>query len=1858
MQKATFRFVGQLGLILLTLLFIQSCKKKVSETDKVADVSAYIYAYTSGVVSKITPIRVRFAREAVALEEVGEAVETRLYSMKPTVAGKAIWEDNRTMLFEPETYLDSGTQYEFEVALSKIFDDVPKNARSFKMPFRTKELRYDVQVEGLRAANGDNLKAQELHGKVLTGDIAAAEIVEKGLTAKQGGKTLRVTWQHLDGNKRHQFIVEGISRENNPSEVSIDWNGAAVGIAKKGEKQVVVPPLDEFKVADAEVRGGGDTHIALSFTDPLQKNQQLAGLVSISKYNGRLKFVIDRNVLKVYPTGRIVGERKITVRAGVKNVNGVKMPKNSEWNIAISDAKPQLRLAGQGTIMPNSNGLIFPFDAIGLKTVDIEVVKIFDNNILQFLQTNAIDQGYDLERVGRIILQEKVNLADLDGSADPYTMSRYAVDLAKLIDDDPDAIFQIRMGFRPAYALYNCGEAEDESDDLTVMDNSLEDGEFTSIWGSYYGIDGYYDGFEYGHRDNPCFPAYYNYDRFVRRNVLASDIGIIAKSGKDGSVMVAIADIKSTNPMEETTVEFYDFQQQLIKSIKTDGDGIINTKLEKKPFAIIATKGSQKGYLRMLDPNSLSLSRFDVAGAEAQKGLKGFIYGERGVWRPGDSIFLNFVLEDKQGKLPASHPVNFELIDPKGQVQHQWTSSNSISNVYPLTVATSTAAPTGNWMAKVKVGGATFSKSVKVETVKPNRLKIKMDIGRDQIMAKDGNINCDLQVNWLHGAPAQNVEVKIEKQVRAVNTTFKKYSEYEFDDPARKMEAEPQVVFGGKVNEAGNTNITIKRNQGKLFPGMLATSFNIRAFEKGGDFSSDQFTIKESPYDTYTGIYIKKNKYGEKRLDIGKNNSVEFIAVDENGNAAAGRNLKVGLYRMNWRWWWDRSNDNISQYNSAKHYGSVESANVRTNGKGEVEWNVNIDDWGRYLVRVCDNESGHCSGDIFYAGYPWNDGENNQNRDAASMLAFVADKDNYQVGDIVELTIPSSGDGRALISIENGSRIIESYWTNTKNGETKFSFYATKEMTPTVYANISLIQPHGQVKNDLPIRLYGVIPINIEDEATRLNPELKMPDVLEPEQRVTVQVSENKGKAMAYTIAMVDEGLLDLTRFGTPNPWNSFYAREALGVKTWDVYDHVLGAYGGELERVLAIGGDAELRKSKDNQQANRFKPVVKHLGPFFLAKGRTAKHEITVPNYVGSVRTMVVASNNGAYGSSEKTTAVRKPLMVLATLPRVLGPTEELTLPVTVFAMENKIKNVKVTIEETSGLVNVVGGNSQNLTFAKPEEALVNFNIKVADRVGVAKFKITATGAGENASQEIEIQVRNPNPFVTNVDEKVLQPGENWTTTFEAVGITGTNESLLEVSNIPPIDLGKRLNYLIRYPHGCIEQTTSSGFPQLFVTKLMEVDDAKKNQIARNITATIDRLKRFQTSNGGFGYWPGDNYASTWGTNYAGHFMLEAQKVGYSLPSNLLSQWKRYQKKQAQNWNYGDNRYDNELTQAYRLYTLALAGAPEIGAMNRLRENSKVSDQAKWRLAAAYAEIGKPEVAAALVKSLKTAVKAYRELSYTYGSGLRDEAMILETLVGMKDLDRAGNIARNISKQLSSGEWHGTQTVAYSLLAIGKFVGNTAVGDQFKFAYQIGNQPSVNAGSTTPIMSIDVPVDRNPNKSVNLTNNSNGVLYVNLITTGQPLIGDQTEKAENLTMKVKYLDNEGNSIDVNRLAQGTDFVAQVSITNPGTKGIRYEEMALTQIFPSGWEILNTRMTNVERFADSNKPEYQDIRDDRVYSYFDINRKAKHTYTIQLNAAYEGRYYLPTVSCEAMYDNTIQAREPGEWVEVVKPSSL
>lgn len=1847
-----------LTLLCTIVLIASSCKKPDAPRAKVMSdkVFAYIYAHTSGTISQSEPVKVRFTKPVVTTDKIGTTAEAGIFAIRPAIKGNATWLADNTLVFEPTEDYEYGKQYLATIELDRLFENVPSEAQRFEFNLQIRELFFEVMVDGLEGVDDSDLSQQSIKGKLYFSEAVDDVNVERLLEAKQGKARRNIKWTHSGQN--HHFVVEDIRRSNITSTVELAWDGAPMGIDYKGSSSVAIPALGDFSLLDAKIIQQAEPYIILTFSDPLLADQDLKGLIKFPNYYGRLRTDIDGNKVRVYPSGSLSGEQSVIAKKGIKNINKIAMSESSTLEVVFQSPKPEVRLSGNGVIMPSSEGLVFPFEAIALEAIDLEIFKIHNNNILQHLQVNELDQNGELERVGTVIYQEKIDLKKLSKSANPLSWSHYAVDLEKLILDDPHAIYQVRIGFQQSYSLFNCNQSDlDDEEQLSLTtdkEEDLENGEIRSIWDTAYPD---YPGYRWAHKENPCYPGFYRYHNFVRRNVLMSNLGIIAKKAKDGSMLLTVSDIRTTKPLSGVQLNFYNQQNQLIHTMATDGDGVARTKLEKEAKLVVAESGSQKGYLRMTDGYSLSLSRFDVEGVERQKGMKGYLYGERGVWRPGDSLFLHFVLES--GNMPDDHPVQFELYDPRGQLQEKRNTAVNVNKVYPLHTATSVDAPTGDWQAVVTIGGAKFRKSLKIETVKPNRLKVALDLGKEKIYESDGQLNANLTVKWLHGAAARNLKAKSELELKAVNTSFTKYKEYEFDDPTRKFYSNPKVIFDGNLNENGEASIDYKLSTNNRAPGLLQANIKTRAFEKGGDFSTATMQVPYYPYEHYAGVFLPENEYGEKRLSIGEKANIDFVLVDKDGKAQANKKLKVGIYRVNWRWWWDRDNENLSQYNNSNHMGAMKTSALTTNSKGEVQWDVEIERWGRYLVRVCDANTGHCSGDFFYAGYPY--GDQGQNRDAAAMLTVQPDKDSYNVGDEVTLTIPGGEKGRCLISLESGDKVIETYWKDTKAGTNTFSFRATEEMSPTIYAHVSLMQPHEKKKNDLPIRMYGLAPIKIEDPATRLSPELKMPTVLKPKENFALSVSEKNGKEMAYTIAIVDDGLLDLTNFKSPNPWDAFFAKEALGVQTWDVYDHVLGAYGGQLERIFSVGGDvAELNKAKA-KKANRFKPVVLHLGPFYLAPGETVTHELQMPNYVGSVRAMVVASGNGAYGNFEKTIPVKKPLMLLATLPRTLGPTEVLQLPVNVFAMEKKVKNVNISVKEKSGLVNFTNGQSQSLSFNAVGDKMANFDLSVGNRTGVATFVVTAEGGGEVASQEIEIQVRNPNPFVTESFDEEVAEGATEGIDFQVIGTAGTNSAVLEVSRIPSINLEERMDYLIRYPYGCLEQTTSSGFPQLFVKNLLPMDAEQKREVEYNIKATLEKLKTFQLGNGNFSYWPGQSRYDSWGNNYAGHFILEAEKQGYSLPINMKKRWLKGQQRLAKEWipkGYENNRYRHyrdrgwELVQAYRLYTLALAESPEWGAMNRMLEMKNLKASTKWRLAAAYAVAGKPEVAEKLVKGLSTTGSAYREMSGTYGSGLRDEAMVLETLSLLNRKEDANTLLKTIADRLSDDRWYGTQTVSYCLLAIAKHVGAEDASVPFEFAFSVNGSAAQNASCATPMMQIKIPIDGTNQQKVNLTNKSNHQLFARLINTGQPLIGDSGSKSENIKMQVTYKTTDGNKLDPTNIQQGMDFIAEVTVTHPGGSKGKYREMALTQVFPAGWEIHNPRMDGINGAAMTSTPTYLDMRDDRVNVFFDLEKGKTFTSRVQLNAAYSGKYYLPTVSCEAMYDNKVFARNGGQWVNV------
>ena len=1316
-----------------------------------------------------------------------------------------------------------------------------------------------------------------------------------------------------------------------------------------------------------------------------------------------------------------------------------------------------------------------------------------------------------------------------------------------------------------------------------------------------------------------------------------------------------MSSILSTEPMSGVDLIAMDFQNQVIGKGSSNSDGFATLELKQKPFLLIAKKGSERGYLKLDDGSSLPLSRFDVSGEEIKNGIKGFIFGERGVWRPGDSLFINCILEDKSGNLPKDMPIEFNLLNPQGQLYKRTVQSNGPAGFNVFRTVTDPSSPTGNWLVKIKAGGASFEKRIKIETVMPNRLKINLDFGKDAVLGANSTNTGTLNSMWLFGSPGKNLKAKIDASLYARETKFTKFPGFEFDNPTSGYSTQTKTIFDATLDENGNATVKPDFQTDGAAPGMLTASLQTKVFEPGGAFSIDNMTVQYSPYRSYAGIKMPEGQPPFNYLLTGKDHIVQIVDVDPKGNLLAGKqDLEVQFYKIQWRWWWDEGSDNLSNFTQDDYNKLIRKDDVTiSNGKGSWTFRTGQYEWGRYLILVKDKASGHMTGSSFYVDEPgWQSRAGEEDQSAASMLSFSADKDKYNVGDEITLTIPSAKNGRILVSLESGSKVLKTFWQETVQGQTKVKFKAEAAMAPNIYATVSLLQPHAQTVNDLPIRMYGSIPLFVEDKNTVLSPQINMPASVRPESNVSVAVSEKNGKPMTYCIAVVDDGLLDLTHFKTPDPHAAFYAREALGVKSFDMYDLVIGAWGGDLEKILTIGGDEDAGPGKQ-KTANRFKPVVKYFGPFTLGGGQKQTQSFLMPNYIGSVRTMIVAAHDGGYGFAEKTVTVKKPLMVLATMPRVLAPGETIKLPVTVFAMENNIRNVNVTMQPNSFL-EVIGSSTQTLSFLKTGEQLAFFDVRVRNNTGIGKMKVSVSSGGEKATDEIELDVRNPNPVITNVQQITLSPGQKWDATVMPLGVAALGSSVMEISNIPSLNLKKRLQYLIDYPHGCIEQTTSAVFPQLVLKQLTDLNDFQKASVDRNIKAGIGKLLNFQRPDGGFSYWPGEPQSDDWGSSYAGHFLIEALNNGYIVSDNMINQWKNYQRGKANAWVPSTtNFYGGDLAQSYRLYTLALAKAPELGAMNRLREFKYLSPEAKWRLAAAYQLAGQGTTAVDMISGLPTTFSARSNPGFTYGSDLRDQSMVLETLTLMGQRGRAASVLTDVAGRLSQDSWYSTQTTAYSLIAVAKYCGKNASGAKIIAATDLaGKREDINAESYLKQLPI---VLRDGSNAVSVTNRGSNILYVKVITQGQPLTGDTVKTANSssaLSMNVSYISQSGNAVDISHMEQGTDFIAKVTIKNTGNRGT-YMQMALSEIFPSGWEILNSRMSEGEGAFKSSSSSYQDIRDDRVYTYFNIRKGEALTYYIQLNASYPGRYFLAATDCRNMYDNTISTSTNGKWIEVL-----
>ena len=1834
--------------VLCLLSILTSCHTTSSTDQDLPPYNPNVEAFTTGKISRYSPVYLIFNQEIPADRLKADRLG-KLVRLKPDVPGKWAFENNRTLVFKPEKGFERNTSYQVKADLSEWFEAQGKD-KWFAFGFTTLPLALRGNLESMDI-NKKNENGYDLTAVLFTPDKESPETVESLVDFSE---KVDATWQHSPDGKKHEVTLLNVSAGmEGERTLKLSVSSNKLGVEKADVVTVSVPDQNDFSVYDVTYVSEPERYVEVAFTKLLDVGQDMRGLAFIAE-NTSETVTVDGNKLRLYPDADLwqKGVMNIHLNQGIRSKSGLNLKEAVVRQIILDEQKPGVRFIGKGVIIPQSTQLSVPFQAIYLRGVTVSVIKILEQNIGQFLQSNNLDESGELMRVGRLIARKTIFL-DEEG-LDLSRWNTFAVDLKRLIEPEPGAIYRLELSFDRPLSAYPCGndtvkiskEQILASDEIRFKEESARFDE-----GAYYYRQYDWSSYNWKEWNDPCSDSYY-FNKVEGKNILATNLGLVALMGQDNDMTVLVHNIQNTEPERGVTVTAYNYQHQALASGTTDDKGQVRLDLSSgRPFYLIASQGTQRSYLRVDNGSALSLSSFDVSGEVVQKGIKGFIYGERGVWRPGDTLHLGFMLNDRAKQLPAEHPVVMELYNPLGQMYARKTQTRGELGLYVFDFVTEADAPTGAWNVKAQVGGVSFSKRLRIESIKPNRLKIALSMP-EKTLLRGEPMDARLHVEWLQGAIARNLKYDIQGTFIATPTTFEGYKGFYFDDPSRVFNTEESKLISGVTNERGDATVQACFELGSTAPGMLLANLVTRVYEESGDFSIDADRMLYSPYRRYAGI--KSPQKDKEQLNTGANYTYEVASVDYLGKPQANTELDVKVYKVYWYWWWDSNSSGLANYVSDSYNKPVKTFTVRTDGDGRGTFQLSFPDkeWGTYFISVKDKESKHSTGVMSYFDWPYNEGRRNTDgSESATMLSFKTDKDSYTPGEKMVVTFPSTKGSRAIISIENGVRVLSLTEHTCEDKQTTVRLDVTKDMQPNAYVYITLLQPHGITKNDLPIRLYGVVPFTVTSPESHLTPVIQSPAELKPDASYTVSVSEKNGKEMAYTLAIVDEGLLDLTRFRTPEPWKAFNAREALGVNTWDLYNYVVGAYGGRIEQLFSIGGDDALNKGP-KAIVNRFKPVVRFDGPFLLKKGKTARHTYQMPNYNGRVKIMVVAGNGEAYGHADKSVMVRKPVMLLGTLPRVIGVGEEMVVPATVFATEDGVGAVNVSIACSSNM-EVVGEATRSLSFERKGDQQASFRIRVKKNPGIGKVTITATGKGDKSAYETELEIRTVRRPQVKVTAATLEAGKSWKETVAMPGATGTNQLTLEVSDIAPVNLSSRLSYLLGYPHGCLEQITSKGFPQLYISSFTDLTPQQAKSTEEAVKEVIRRLRSYQTVDGAFAYWPGGTSSNGWGTVYATHFLLEASKKGYLVPEAMKQSVLNNLRRVARNWKPATSYYmdSEETTQAYRLYVLALAGSPEMGAMNRLKEMKDLASMSRWSLASAYALVGREDVAQDLISKTTALPSGYSEYDEMFGSDVRDQSIQLMTLCLLDKGKEAATLVEELSKQLSSDDWLSTQSTAFALVALSDYLAKYRVDGVMDFTYACGGKDG-QVKTDKNIWSETLLDKAGTSASVELKNTGKSTLFARIITEGIPEQGEEKAYANGVSLAVSYVDLNGRPVNVAQLEQGTNFSAVVTVKNPSARG--YNNLVLSEIFPAGWEILNTRFLNGAA-TDSLTAgvNYQDIRDDRVYSYIDrLPAGSQVTVKINLCAVYPGRFYLPPVYCEAMYDYLIRANTAGQEVTV------
>jgi len=1323
----------------------------------------------------------------------------------------------------------------------------------------------------------------------------------------------------------------------------------------------------------------------------------------------------------------------------------------------------------------------------------------------------------------------------------------------------------------------------------------------------------------------------------VNRQVMITDLGILARKSND-YLMVWVNSLSNTKPVKGADVKLMSLNNQVIADGKTDKNGIVifeNLKEradDQVPFVITVSKRNDLSYLKF-NNSRISISEFDISGRPLiNEDYESFIYSDRDVYRPGEKLHLLTATRAGNGDPPLEFPYILQIKDPRGWDFAEFKLSTKNQGVSSVDYDIPPFAQTGKYVVLAKIGDDIIGRYVfQVEEFVPDRIKTSVTID-ENIYNTNDQVSIRVSGKYLFGPACAGNSVNGHITIEPHRFSPKKWSSFNFGNSENKFAAIEVNLSDEKLDSEGNYSYEYKIPDGLNPPSSLKMLVSATVKEDGGRAISDYVEALISPYEIYLGVRRNFDSF----VKVGEAANFSVIAVDFKGNHVTVDTAKVMLFRIIYHTILKKDTNGNYHYVSESEDQLIDSTLIEMNA-GVVDIEFNTRTYGSYKVLVKSPATGHTATQSFYVsgwGYsPWS----MANPDRIEM---ELDKEIYNVEDNAKLLIKAPFEGRLLLTIEKETVLVfKTYDIDSNTAEIILPL--TDRFAPNVYVTATLIKSTTSLERHSPSRAYGMIPLMINQTKRKLNITLDAPKVTKPNRGIKIRLDSNAKKGALFTVALVDVGILQLTDFDTPDPFEFFYGKKSPALQPYDIYSLIFPDIEAAGTLLSPAGGvyRSERKRHLNPISARRIKPVALWSGIIEVDANGQGEIPVDIPQFNGQLRIMAVMFDGKRCGSASKEIVVRDKIVIQESLPRFISPGDQLKARFVVFNNTGNDDNITINLNVSDSL-RIIETYEKTIFIEKDSRSDIIFDFNSPLKPGKLILKIDATNGTEYSSEKIELANRPGQPLLTEHGSGVVSDGRPSKITMPKKWLEGTAEYRLQISSLPAVKFKKSIQYLLRYPHGCIEQTTSKIMPLLYfndLAKIVEPSIFGTKGHEYFIREGIAKICGMQKPSGGFAYWPGSERYYYWASVYASHCLIEARKAGYWVPDDVYNRMISYLQKHVREQNSEQSKVINRI---YAAYTLALAGKLDKSVINNLKKLNihELSLFSKFQLGAAIAMTIGPDEALWLMPVEIHPQKHISKTAGVFDSNIRTNAILIETL---SEIDpnhpSLPALLENISDELTQGRWYTTQSNAFTLMAMGKYFSQQDIPDYTGTVVVDGVKY---ASLDTDDKILTIPPGNSGNIEISI--NGTGKCYYYWQVSGVSADGSVKEFDNRLWVRRNYLDTEGNPLPLEMISIGDQVVVKITAE---ALDKNLENVVINDLLPSCLEIENQRLETSSKLSwipKSNfQVDYTDIRDDRLLLFLALNKKQQFTYYYSARVTSTGIFVIPPVAAECMYDPTI-----------------